>query len=241
MMGDDAGPRAACRRVMDEGLQLLEEAQTLRDVQYEARLAVLQWCGNLDSASPEQLRDPQTGLLNRLGLETVHCNWMLQHPRTSWSVAVLDIDGFVEINRRFGPWVGDRLLAAFGHLVDDLLRKDSGFDRAGRYGSDGFVLFLGDTALESAINAAERIRQMIESSTFALEDEELNLTVSVGVSAGSGREILADVLCDAMEAAREAKEEGGNRTARHTEFGPQIEPARPYDIRGRVIRIDAAI
>jgi diguanylate cyclase (GGDEF)-like protein len=216
-------------------------AQTLRDLQYEARLAVLQWSGNFDSAPPEQLRDPQTGLHNRLGLEVVHRQWVQQHPRDPWSVAVLDIDGFAELNRQYGVTGGDRLLVAFAALVDDLLRKDSGFDRAGRYGGDSFVLFLGDTTLESAVNAVERIRQMVEASSFHLDGEELKLTVSIGVACGSGREILADVLCDAIEGAREAADEGGNRTARHTEYGPQTEAARPYEIRGRAIHVDARL
>jgi diguanylate cyclase (GGDEF)-like protein len=239
MARDEAGPGADCQGVIQDASALIEESQTLRDLQYEARLAVLQWSGNLDSASPELLRDPQTGMHNRLGLDAVHRHWLLQHPRDPWSVAVIDIDHFSELNRRLGAAVGDRVLTAFGSLVDDLLRKDSGFDRAGRCGADDFVLFLGDTTLDSAVNAVERIRQTIEASSFELPSEKVKLTVSIGVAAGSGREILADALADALEAARQAKEEGGNCTATHTEFGAQVEESRPFEIRGREVRVEA--
>ena len=201
MVRDEAAPGADCERLIQDAIVLIEEAQMLRDLQCEVRLAVLQWSGNLESASPEQLRHPQTGMHNRLGLEVVHRHWLLLHPRKLWSVAVLDIDDFGELNRRLGWALGDRMLAAFGSLLDDLLRKESGFDRAGRCGADTFVVFLGDTTLESAVNAVERIRQTIEASSFAVDGEEEKLTVSVGVAAGSGREILADALSDALEAA----------------------------------------
>ncbi|MBW3599054.1 MAG: GGDEF domain-containing protein [Planctomycetes bacterium] len=221
----------------------IEDLQRFRDDRYHLRLAVLLEADGIESLQQDELVDPQTELHNRLGLEAVHSQWLREHAAagSGCSVVVLDIDGFTQLNRRLGHAVGDRLLSAFGGLADDLLRKDRGFDRAARHRSDRFALFLGDTDHDNAVNAAERIRQTIEASSFMLAGEELDLTVSVGVAAGEPKEAVSDVLARAAEAALGAKSAGGNRTARYTESGPETEPPRPYQVKGRAVKLDAAL
>ncbi len=234
-----AGP-SLCQEI-DE---LLEDLQVLRDEHYDLRLAVLRDAGGVESLTQEDLADPQTRLHNRLGLEAVHQQWRKEHATADawWSLAVLDIDGFARLNRRLGPAEGDRLLTAFGALADDLLRKDRGFDRAAHHRNDQFVLFLGDTDLDDAVNAAERIRQTIEASSFSLANgEEVSVTVSVGLATGKVKHEVETILARAEEAVQAAAAAGGNRTARHTSDGPQPEPPRPYQVKGRVVKLDAAL
>jgi diguanylate cyclase (GGDEF)-like protein len=239
-MGETDNPADACRRLHDDAKELLDDLQILRDERWDVQLAALPTAGALESLRPDQLSDPLTGLHNRLGLEAVHREWGKEGGNREWSIAVLDIDGFGYLNSRLGPAVGDRILTAFGGLADDLLRKDRGFDRAGRGRGDSFVLFLGETDIDHAVNAVERIRQTIDASSFALGQDEIDLTVSIGVAPGDPHQSLAAVLERALEAARAAKEQGGNRTFRYTEAGPQKEPSRAYQVKGRVVKLDTA-
>jgi diguanylate cyclase (GGDEF)-like protein len=135
---------------------------------------------------------------------------------------------------------GDRILAAFGGLADDLLRKDRGYDRAGRGPADSFIVFLGDTDAENAVSVAERMRQTIAASSFALDTEEVKLTVSMGVACGDEDQPLGQALSRAAQAARCAREQGGNRTCRHADAGPQLETPRPYQVKGRVVKVEPA-
>ncbi len=227
------------RRMQDHVSQVLFDLQLLRDDRLETRLNVLHRTGGMAAIKTQELADPQTGLHNRLGIEAVHRQWRKEQTDRDrpWAIAVLDLDGFTALNQQRGAAAGDRILRAFAELADELLRKDRSYDRAGRYYGDSFVYFLGDADADSAINAAERIRQSIEASSFVLDGLEIELTVSVGVALGSPADSLATALCAAEQAAYFAKLEGGNCTCFDTDAGPRPEPPRHYQVKGRVMTV----
>jgi diguanylate cyclase (GGDEF)-like protein len=117
---------------------------------------------------------------------------------TPFSVLFLDLDHFKQVNDRFGHQVGSKLLAEIGRLLKRHVREQ---DVLVRYGGDEFVAVLGDASTETAVSAAERIRQAVEQHRFlAREGLGLGITVCVGVAtwpahAGTKEEILhrADV------------------------------------------------
>jgi diguanylate cyclase (GGDEF)-like protein len=227
------------RRLYERSGAILQVLETLRDDAIEARLAVLHRTGGLASLQSHELVDPQTGLSNRLGLEGIQRGWRQETPGIDrpWCIAVVDIDGFTELNQRLGAAACDALLTAFGRMLDDLLRKDRGFDRIGRHRGDSFVLFLGDTDADDGVNAAERIRQNVESSAFALPAEEIEVTAGIGLAYAGPGDSLATVIYAAEQAALAAKEQGGNCTCRDTDTGPHKEEVRPYQVKGRVVEV----
>lgn len=233
-----ASPEMLRQGLRDETERLLHEVHDLRDERNEAHAAILAAAGGLDALTADQVTDPQTRLPNRLGLEQLRCQWRREQGELApWSLAVLDIDGFGALNRRLGIAGGDGLLAGFATVLEDLVRKERGFDRATRYCADSFVLFLGDTDADSAVNGVERIRQTLEASSFTVEGGDIALTVSLGVAAANDTETLTEALARAEEALRLAQETGGNCTCQHTGAEVQEEPARPFQVKGRIVHL----
>ena len=86
----------------------------------------------------------------------------------------IDLDGFDQINARFGHADGDRALRRMGRLLRDSLRPG---DVAARMGGDEFVLWLLDTDPRWAHDIVDRIRA---AAAAASRDEPWTLTLSGG-------------------------------------------------------------
>jgi diguanylate cyclase (GGDEF)-like protein len=120
--------------------------------------------------------DPLTGLANhravheRLGLEV---QWALRH-RERLSVAMLDLDGFKQVNDLVGHEEGDRVLARVAHLLQASARED---DTLGRLGGDEFAWVLPRASGREALGVLDRARRAI-----ALDDEiPSSVTLSAGI------------------------------------------------------------
>jgi diguanylate cyclase (GGDEF)-like protein len=144
-----------------------EDWDVLRALTLQAEMA-LRRVRLLESVRSLSLTDPLTGLANRRHLEVVmeHA-WAAARRGEPLTLAVLDLDGFKEVNDGQGHEAGDRLLCA----VADVLRAETrGSDVAVRYGGDEFLVILpgGDPA------GAERLVGRVRA----------RLAGQVGVSAG---------------------------------------------------------
>lgn len=83
--------------------------------------------------------------------------------RLRFSLAVLDIDRFRDVNEKFGNAAGDRVLADLGHLLQRELRAP---DFVARYGGDEFALVLPETDARGARNFVQRLRSLIAKHAF---------------------------------------------------------------------------
>jgi diguanylate cyclase (GGDEF)-like protein len=101
--------------------------------------------------------DPLTGLLNRNGFLTAATREraIADRTRTPLTLAVLDLDGFKQVNDRFGHAAGDRLLADTASTWRARLRAG---DILARHGGDEFVLLLPATSQAEAGEVLERLR-----------------------------------------------------------------------------------
>jgi diguanylate cyclase (GGDEF)-like protein len=137
--------------------------------------------------------DQLTGLLNRNGFLTaaVREHAIAQRTRTPLTIAVLDLDGFKQVNDRLGHAAGDRLLADLGRVWRERLRAG---DILARHGGDEFVLLLPATAPGEADQVLER-----------LGDERLAVEWSVGFSEWLPGEDLDAALARADRSLYRAK------------------------------------
>lgn len=122
--------------------------------------------------------DHLTGLLNRGGFQIAALRERALADRTGspLTLAVLDLDGFKQINDREGHAAGDRLLAGLGRSWRARVRPG---DILARHGGDEFVLLLPSTTATGAEAVLERLR-----------DGDDPVGWSVGVSEWSSGESL---------------------------------------------------
>ena len=124
------------------------------------------------------------------------------------TLVMIDIDHFKDVNDTLGHLAGDQVLKDVAQLAKSRLRPD---DVIARYGGEEFAIVLPETKLRGGILIAQQLRQMIEDEAFVFEDDEIQVTVSCGVS-----ELEADWRCneflrDADRKLYEAKRSGRNR------------------------------
>ena len=146
-------------------------------------------------------RDPLTGVGNRRAMQ----NWA---PTGNWSLLMVDLDGFAEINEIAGHNAGDRVLRT---IADIISREVGEQDLVVRYGGDEFVVMLGAGNTEQAQAIAERVRQAVAAADSESLGVPRPLAVSIGVASGSGSPL--SLLSSADQALRNAKSGGQNRVA----------------------------
>ena len=156
------------------------------------------------------LIDPLTGVTNRRGFFEIG-ERLLMRVRFGNQPLVLvmfDLDQFKRINDQFGHAIGDKVLVAFCRLASAQLRPH---DLFARIGGEEFVTLLPHSASE-AICLAERVRNAFEIASYAIEEQTIRLTVSVGIASLSPDTTDLDELLKAADVALyRAKAAGRNR------------------------------
>lgn len=126
----------------------------------------------------------------------------------TFSLAMIDIDHFKECNDRYGHPIGDIVLKKVSEKLKFLVRE---VDMVARYGGEEFCVLLPETSKKSALMVAERLRLAIGSGKIKALNEEIEVTVSIGVATfpkdGSDINSLID---KADTALYKAKREGRN-------------------------------
>ena len=129
---------------------------------------------------------------------------------SAFTLIMFDIDHFKQTNDRFGHLAGDHVLKEVCSLIKNKLIR--GKDSLGRYGGEEFALLLPDTPLQIAVDIAERIRSTVEKSQFRYGDQDIPVTLSLGVSSrDSTTQNPGDLLATADKALYDAKNQGRNK------------------------------
>ena len=153
--------------------------------------------------------DPLTGLLNRRAV-IQHLEYqMVRYPRNGMPFALLlcDLDHFKLINDVHGHNVGDQVLM---RVADCLRASVRAQDLVARWGGEEFLLLLPDTDLNGGLVVAEKLCKHVASSGYPVSDEQLHLTLSIGVTVYVQGRTLDDCIKSADEALYEAKHRGRN-------------------------------
>ncbi|MDD5370817.1 MAG: sensor domain-containing diguanylate cyclase [Anaerolineaceae bacterium] len=136
--------------------------------------------GNL---AKEQVRiDAATGLHNRRALEELLEKEVINAAdgQVPFALFMLDLDGYEEINRRYGHSAGDFLLAETATAISKDLRKT---DFLARYGASRYSLVLSQTDRSTALSISERIQDITSRRRFNLPEKGARkVSVSIGIA-----------------------------------------------------------
>jgi diguanylate cyclase (GGDEF)-like protein len=158
-----------------------------------------------------------------LAHEIARCN----RDRRSVGVILLDIDHFKRINDTYGHFAGDAVLRETASRLRQNVRP---YDLVGRYGGEEFLVVLPNCDLEQATQQAERMRERLSAEKMMVENSELSVTASFGVTVSDGSERSPDTFVrTADEALYQAK--AGGRNCVRALFSHEPTPALPGESR----------
>lgn len=190
------------------GLFVANRLQQFRQKQYSAFVQEQSIRKELEQVA---FIDPLTGALNRRKFFQLGAHEFNKSKRSEMPFAIImfDLDLFKNLNDKYGHAAGDHFLKQF---VKTVIANKRNSDIFGRLGGEEFALFLPNTNLESALEMAERLRQLCENIELHFNNEWLRATVSIGVTNVRKQELtLHDALKRADEALYQAKRNGRNQ------------------------------
>jgi len=126
-----------------------------------------------------------------------------------FSICMLDLDNFKNVNDQYGHLAGDDVLQFFANIIKENLRKQ---DRAFRFGGEEFLILLPDTTTQSAYVVAERIRESLVLRQHFLDTGVKPVTVSIGITEYKEGDQEATLIGRADDALYRAKAAGKNCT-----------------------------
>ncbi len=124
--------------------------------------------------------DKMTGVFTRKYFDSTFKDFiaMSRNQGREFSLVMMDIDKFKNVNDTFGHRTGDMVLRKLGSTISQTVRKT---DIVGRYGGEEFIIILPDTKIKEGEAVAEKIRKAVEKSIIV--NENYPITISLGVSA----------------------------------------------------------
>ncbi|MBU0571205.1 MAG: GGDEF domain-containing protein [Candidatus Omnitrophica bacterium] len=126
----------------------------------------------------------------------------------TFSVGMIDIDNFKKCNDTYGHLAGDTVLKEVAARLKISVRE---VDMIARYGGEEFCVILPETTKDLAVTVAERLRKTVEAKTVVAFNENINVTVSVGITTyPEGGKDVTSLIDLADTALYKAKRKGRN-------------------------------
>jgi diguanylate cyclase (GGDEF)-like protein/putative nucleotidyltransferase with HDIG domain len=168
-----------------------------------------------EQAESSAVTDYLTGLPNarslflQLDRELARC----KRDNSSLIVMVSDMDGFKQINDRFGHLEGNRVLRLFAQALKDTCRE---YDYVARMGGDEFVIVAPGLTAETATKKAESLRELARQAGAEVCGEDiLSLSVGQAVYPSDGKDAEA-LLAEADRRMYIEKQQQPSRKNRRT-------------------------
>jgi len=183
-----------------------------------------------DDLRRERDVDPLTNVLNRRGFEEGAARLFARSASFPLTLVLCDLDRFKSINDTYGHGAGDTVLKAFGAILCDRRRPS---DLVGRLGGEEFAILLPDTPMREAVDIAERIRAVLERTSFGPIPPSRPVTASFGIGERHPGDQLHD-LHDRVDRCLYLAKSGGRNRIVTTDLAnaPEIEsPLLQSDMR----------
>lgn len=129
---------------------------------------------------------------------------------TSLAYVMIDIDHFKKINDTYGHASGDIVLVELCKLLKETIRES---DVIGRYGGEEFGIIFPEINYEDILTLGERLRVAVEKHPFDIGNEEINITISMGIRFKALDENItpSEMIIRADENLYKAKNSGRNK------------------------------
>jgi diguanylate cyclase (GGDEF)-like protein len=123
-----------------------------------------------------------------------------QRHESEFTVLLIDIDNFKQVNDRWGHAVGDHVLVKTAGIFQSMIRKQ---DLVGRWGGEEFLIIVPGTC--DAMALAERVRSELANAAFSYGAASFGITISIGVTCAKQSDQIDQILRSADKALYESK------------------------------------
>ena len=153
--------------------------------------------------------DGLTQLANRTYFDEKLLEMIKIHRRHNdiFSLLLVDVDNFKEVNDRFGHPAGDRILKGVAFNLRSALRES---DFVARFGGDEFAIILFKNNSKSAIEVAFKLCKAQQESRFLMDGVNIKVSLSIGVAEIEADDTPETILMRADKALYNVKSEGRN-------------------------------
>ena len=149
--------------------------------------------------------DLEEELMSLLGKDTDRASYS--------SVAMIELDDFVQLEQEHGRDVAEKILSAVGRLLESNSSGEEG--SVFQLPQQRFLLRSSQADAQLTASTAERLRQTIEKTCLGSDGTEIRVTVSCAVVASASEESAGGLIRRAEATMQEAKRYGSNRTFLH--------------------------
>jgi len=172
------------KRQSDE-IRLQEADSKINELQNNLKtykLEIIQVREKSESLEKEILLDELTQINNRRAYKLQIKDNLRRYRQNGekFSLILIDVDHFKQINDNFGHKAGDKCLKELAGLIKSSLRQT---DFIARYGGEELIVILDKCDVTSAAKVAEKIRRRIEGTLFTFQETIIPVTISAGVTA----------------------------------------------------------
>ena len=199
--------------LLDEIQQNIEDIIRNFDIPEENKLEVIKQINYIYTRTKYlSITDALTGLANRRYFESCFEKEFLrtQRYKNKLTIVMFDVDNFKKINDTYGHQCGDYVLKQISNAALQTFRKT---DMVFRFGGEEFTVILTETDIEQATIPLERFRKTVETLGLIYENNNIEVTVSIGACQYSedinSKEVFLHKVDDALY---EAKNTGKNKT-----------------------------
>lgn len=189
--------------------QIVQINERLQDRLSATEERLQQQTEQIQSQITQARTDPLTGLPNRRAFDDALARRVAEWKRKSvtFCLMMIDIDHFKQLNDRHGHPTGDHALRDVAEVLGGVIRE---MDMVARIGGEEFSVILPSTSSRDAMRSTERIRLAVASEKFAIDQTELPLTVSIGLTVVRSGDDAISLVKRADEALYCAKRAGRN-------------------------------
>lgn len=125
-----------------------------------------------------------------------------------FSIILIDIDNFKNINDTYGHNTGDQILIDLVKIIEESLRNT---DYLFRWGGEEFLVLLSHCHQDIGYQVSEKLRKNLENYDFHLPENK-KVTASFGVASYDGCDSIEEMISNADKALYISKDQGKNKS-----------------------------